>query len=122
MIQIATKAGGETWRNYCLWRFWIKEATLSGLFFTEAPNQEDIFQVGDRIEVLCDHDVSGDRVRDWLDGTIVQVDPKMIAVQFQQNVYLTDGWMVPDHVLWSPKDSPNIRKVSRKRRRTRPRP
>jgi hypothetical protein len=90
----------------------IKEATLSGLFFTEAPNQEDIFQVGDRIEVLCDHDVSGDRVRDWLDGTIVQVDPKMIAVQFQQNVYLTDG----------PKDSPNIRKVSRKRRRTRPRP
>jgi hypothetical protein len=100
----------------------IKEANLSGLFFTEAPNQEDIFQVGDRIEVLCDHDVNGDRVRDWLEGTIVQVDPKMIAVQFQQNVYLTDGWMVPDHVLWCPKDSQNIRRVSRKRRRTRPRP
>jgi hypothetical protein len=99
----------------------IKEAALSSLFFTEAPNQEDIFQVGDRIEVLCDHDVNGDRVRDWLAGTIVQVDPKMIAVQFQQNVYLTDGWMVPYHVLWCPKDSPNVRKVSRKRRRTRPR-
>ena len=47
--------------------------------------------------------ISGERIRDWLKGTVVQVDPKMIAVQFQENVYLTDGWMVPDHVLWCPK-------------------
>jgi len=46
----------------------------------------------------------------------VQVDPKMVAVQFQQNVYLTDGWMVPDRVLWCPKDSHNIR-LPRKRKR-----
>ena len=55
------------------------------------------------VEVMCDHEKGGDRVRDWLVGTVVQVDPKMIAVQFQENVYLTDGWMVPDHVLWCPK-------------------
>jgi hypothetical protein len=50
-------------------------------------------------------------------GTVVQVDPKMVAVQFQENVYLTDGWMVPDHVLWCPKGSANIRRPIRRRRR-----
>lgn len=94
---------------------------MPGLYFTNAPDREEGFRVGDRIEVYCDHDLDGDRVRDWLEGTVVQVDPKMIAVQFQENVYLTDGWMVPDHVLWCPKDSTNIRRVTRKRRR-RPRP
>jgi hypothetical protein len=59
---------------------------------------------------------------DWLSGTVVQVDPKMIAVQFQENVYLTDGWMVPDHVLWYPKTSSNIRPaLGRKRKRSRTR-
>jgi len=70
--------------------------------------------------VFCDHDHHGDRVRDWLVGTVVQVDQKMVAVQFQDNVYLTDGWMVPDHVLWSPKTSSNIRKPLRRRRKARP--
>jgi len=97
-----------------------REAALSGLYFTTSPNQEDPFSVGDRVEVYCDHDRDNERVRDWLEGTAVQVDPKMIAVQFEENVYLTDGWMVPDHVLWCPKDSNNIRKVVRRRRRTRP--
>jgi hypothetical protein len=46
--------------------------------------------------VYCDHDRNGERVRDWLEGVVVQVDAKMIAVQFKDNVYLTDGWMVPD--------------------------
>ena len=95
---------------------------MPDLYFTNAPNRDEAFHVGDRVEVYCDHDRDGDRVRDWLEGTVVQVDPKMIAVQFQQNVYLTDGWMVPDHVLWCPKESANIRRPSRKRRRTRPRP
>jgi hypothetical protein len=75
--------------------------------------------VGDQVEVFCDHELNGDRIRDWLIGTVVQVDPKMIAVQFQDNVYLTDGWMVPDHVLWCPKISSNIRPL-RRRRKARP--
>ncbi len=89
---------------------------MAELHFTSSPNYDEAFQVGDHVEVYCDHDKEGDRVRDWLVGTVVQVDPKMIAVQFQQNVYLTDGWMVPDHVLWCPKDSNNIR-IARRRRR-----
>jgi hypothetical protein len=96
---------------------------MPGLYFTSAPKMDEVYQVGDRIEVFCDHDHDGDRVRDWLEGVVVQVDPKMLAVQFQHNVYLTDGWMVPDHVLWCPKDSANIRQPMRRRRKiTRLRP
>ncbi|MCS7247131.1 MAG: hypothetical protein NZ840_02690 [Anaerolineales bacterium] len=89
---------------------------MAELPFTRAPDSEEIFEVGSQVEVLCDHEKNGSRVRGWLLGTVVQVDPKMVAVQFQQNVYLTDGWMVPDRVLWCPKDSPNIR-IPRKRKR-----
>jgi hypothetical protein len=93
---------------------------VSGLFFTTPPDKDEGYRVGDMVEVLCDHDYHGDRVRDWLLGTVVQVDPKMIAVQFRESVYLTDGWMVPDHVLWCPKNSTNIRKPSKRRRKTKP--
>ena len=94
---------------------------MPGLYFTSAPDRDEAYNVGDPIEVLCDHDKDGNRVRDWLIGTVVQIDPKLIAIQFQENVYLTDGWMVPDHVLWCPKDSQNIRHPVRRRRKIRPR-
>ena len=90
------------------------------LYFTSGPNFNEAFKVGDPIEVYCDHERNGDRVRDWLIGTVVQIDPKLMAIQFQENVYLTDGWMVPDHVLWCPKDSQNIRHPIRRRRKIRP--
>lgn len=90
---------------------------MAELHFTSAPDRDELFHVGDHVEVLCDHDRNGGRVHDWLEGVVVQVDPKMIAIQFKDNVYLTDGWMVPDHVLWCPKISPNIRHVQRRRRR-----
>lgn len=90
---------------------------MSSLYFSSAPEREETFRVGDQVEVFCDHEFHGDRVRDWLIGTIVQVDSKLLAVQFQANVYLTDGWMVPDHVLWCPKNSANIRKPIRRRRK-----
>ncbi len=94
---------------------------MAELQFTSAPSMEELYQVGDHVEVYCDHDRKNERVRDWLEGVVVQVDPKMIAVQFNENVYLTDGWMVPDHVLWCPKNSKMIRPVQRKHR-TRPKP
>lgn len=89
---------------------------MTDLKFTSAPSGDEMYQVGDHVEVFCDHERGGDRVRDWLVGTVVQVDLKMIAVQFQENVYLTDGWMVPDHVLWCPKISRNVRLLRRKRK------
>lgn len=93
-----------------------REAALAEVHFTQAPNQDEEFKVGDRVEVFCDHDHNDDRVRDWLSGVVVQVDPKMIAVQFQESVYLTDGWMVPDHVLWCTKTSSHIRHARGKKR------
>ena len=89
---------------------------MAELHFSSLPDLNEAFQVGDRVEVLCDHERNNERVRDWLEGVVVQVDPKMIAVQFQENVYLTDGWMVPDHVLWCPKNSKVIRHSQRKAR------
>lgn len=58
---------------------------------------------------MCDHEKSSDRVRGWLKGVVVQVDNKMVAVQFRSNVFLTDGWMVPDHILWFSTSSDQIR-------------
>lgn len=94
---------------------------MSDLFFTDSPDLGSAYQVADRVEVFCDHDnEKGERVRGWLTGVVVQVDAKMVAVQFKENVYLTDGWMVPDHVLWCPIDSKQMRPYS-SRRKTRTR-
>ncbi len=87
---------------------------MSEMYFTHAPDLDELYHVGDRVEVYCDHDKNNERIRDWLEGIVVQVDPKMIAVQFKDSVYLTDGWMVPDHVLWCPKTSAQIRPSKRR--------
>jgi hypothetical protein len=94
------------------------EAELANLPFAAPPDEDRDYQVGDVVEVYCDHDNEDEeRTRGWLEGVIVQVDPKMVAVQFHENVYLTDGWMVPDHVLWCPKESTNMRRRKRRRKR-----
>jgi len=73
------------------------------------------FRVGELVDVLCDHTRSGERVRDWLQGVVVQADRKMLAIQFVDDVYLTDGWMVPDRVLWCQQSGANIRPSARRR-------
>ncbi len=86
--------------------------------FRNADDAGPRFDVGDRVEVLCDHDnEQGERVRDWLEGVVVQADYKMVAVQFNQPVYLTNGWLIPDQVLWIPQSSDQIRPLRRRRRR-----
>ena len=77
-----------------------------------------VHAVGEVVEVYCDHNRDGRRVRDWLQGVVVQVDEKMVAIQFTEDVYLTDGWMVPDRVLWTQHSSEAIRQAKRKRKRT----
>lgn len=93
---------------------------MAELSFSSAPERTTEFKVGDLVEVNCDHEnEKGERVRGWLQGVVVQVDPKIVAVQFEESVYLTDGWMVPDHVLWCPHGSANIRHSRRRKRRPR---
>ncbi len=82
---------------------------MSNIPFMHPPEPESTFEVGDTVEVYCDHEKGGQRVRGWLKGIVVQVDVKMVAVQFRTNVFLTDGWMVPDHILWYPQHSAHIR-------------
>jgi hypothetical protein len=77
--------------------------------YMRVPGLEHAFIVGDTVEVYCDHEKGKERVRGWLKGIVVQVDNKMVAVQFRTNVYLTDGWMVPDRILWYPVTSEHIR-------------
>ena len=82
--------------------------------FMKAPGIAHDFQVGDTVEVYCDHEKNKERVRGWIRGIVVQVDNKMVAVQFRSNVFLTDGWMVPDRILWYPLNSEHIRPVPKK--------
>ena len=92
-------------------------STRSGHFsFMKAPGTDHEFDVGDTVEVFCDHDKSKERIRDWIKGIVVQVDNKMVAVQFRTNVYLTDGWMVPDRILWYPLTSEHIRSLPGKKK------
>ena len=71
--------------------------------------------VGDIVSVFCDHKKSGRRVRDWVDGVVVHADDRMTAIQFRNDVYLTDGWMVPDRILWFNKGTDKIRLVKKAR-------
>ncbi len=81
--------------------------------FMRPPEEEKLYEVGDTVEVKCDHEKNSQRIRDWFKGIVVQVDNKMVAVQFRTNVYLTGGWMVPDHILWFPYDSSQMRPIKK---------
>jgi len=78
--------------------------------FMRPPKLNETYQVGDIVEAFCDHDEGDQRIKGWLRGTVVQIDAKLVAVQFRSDVYLTGGWMIPDHILWYPESSSQIRK------------
>jgi hypothetical protein len=73
------------------------------------------YQVGHVVEAFCDHTQKGQRVRDWLAGVVVQAEPKLVAVQFNEDVYLTDGWRIPDRILFFQQTSQHLRPTSRRR-------
>jgi len=83
---------------------------MNAVPFVKPPDDNKPYQVGDYVEAYCDHIKGNQRIKGWLKGTVVQVDSKLIAVQFNASVYLTGGWMVPDHILWFQYNSPQIRR------------
>ena len=87
---------------------------MSSVPIMRPPEPEFVFDVGNMVEVFCDHEKNNVRIRGWLKGIVVQVDAKMVAVQFRVNVFLTDGWMVPDHILWFTIGSQHIRPPRKK--------
>jgi hypothetical protein len=88
--------------------------------YMKAPGADHGFDVGDAVEVFCDHELDGERVRGWIKGVVVQVDNKLVAVQFRSNVFLTDGWMVPDRILWYSLTSDQIRNTNLAKRAAQP--
>jgi len=96
-------------------RYTSKGLRIPQFAYMKAPGLTHDFQVGDSVEVYCDHEKNKDRVRGWIGGIVVQVDNKMVAVQFRSNVFLTDGWMVPDRILWYPLNSEHIRPMAGKK-------
>jgi hypothetical protein len=90
----------------------LRNLRLTQFNYMRAPGLEYAFEVGDTVEVFCDHEKNNERVRGWIKGIVVQVDNKMVAVQFRSNVFLTDGWMVPDRILWYPLASDQIRQAT----------
>jgi len=100
-------------------KFTSKGVRVPQYNYMKAPGITHDFQVGDSVEVYCDHDKNRERVRGWIGGIVVQVDNKMVAVQFRSNVYLTDGWMVPDRILWYPLNSEHIRPFGSKKNQKR---
>lgn len=90
----------------------VKAARMPQFNYMRAPGADHGFDVGDSVEVFCDHEQDGERVRGWIKGVVVQVDNKLVAVQFRSNVFLTDGWMVPDRILWYSLGSDQIRNNS----------
>lgn len=93
----------------------LKGLRLPQYNYMKPPGATHDFQVGDTVEVYCDHEKNRDRVRGWIRGIVVQVDNKLVAVQFRSNVFLTDGWMVPDRILWYPLTSEHMRPVPGKK-------
>ena len=87
----------------------LRAAGAQQFNYMRAPGSDTGFEVGDPVEVFCDHERDGERIRGWIKGVVVQVDNKLVAVQFRTNVFLTDGWMVPDRILWYSLTSDQIR-------------
>jgi hypothetical protein len=62
---------------------------MGQISYMRDPELEHSFEVGDTVEVYCDHEKDKDRTRGWLKGIIVQIDNKLVAVQFRSNVFGT---------------------------------
>jgi hypothetical protein len=89
-----------------------RPARVQQFNYMKAPGLDAGFDVGDTVEVFCDHERNSERTRGWIKGVVVQVDNKLVAVQFRSNVFLTDGWMVPDRILWYALTSEQIRSAT----------
>ena len=69
------------------------------------------FTVGESVEMLCDHiRNNGQIVNDWLPGRVAQADARMVAVKFETDVFSSNGWRIPDRILWCAHGSKNIRR------------
>ena len=69
------------------------------------------YRVGETVEMLCHHVRDGQPRLDWLPGRVVQVDQRMVAIQFDAEVYSNNGWLIPDRTLWCTHGSRHVRRL-----------
>jgi hypothetical protein len=68
------------------------------------------FEVGEAVEMRCLHRRDRQIVLDWLGGSVIASDYRMLGVQFAVKVYANTGQAVPDRTLWCTHGSPNLRR------------
>ncbi len=68
------------------------------------------YEVGERVEMYCPHLRAGQTVTDWVGGQVTQADYRMVAVQFDTDVFASNGWPVPGRVLWCTHGSRHLRR------------
>ena len=68
------------------------------------------FAVGERVEMYCPHRREGRPVTDWVAGRVTQADYRMVAVQFDTDVYTSNGWPAPERTLWCTHGSRHLRR------------
>jgi hypothetical protein len=56
------------------------------------------------------HVKDGKPIEDWLAGTVVEADHRMAAIKFETDVFSSNGWRIPDRILWCAHGSPNLRR------------
>jgi hypothetical protein len=68
------------------------------------------FEVGEAVEMRCLHLRQGQMALDWLVGSVVAADYRMLGVRFEVEVYANTGQAVADRTLWCTHGSPNLRR------------
>ncbi len=70
------------------------------------------YAAGESVEMYCGHlDAAGRRVTDWLAGRVVATDHRMVAVEFDVDVFANNGWLIPDRTLWCTHGSRHLRRA-----------
>lgn len=60
--------------------------------------------------MYCPHLRFGQPATDWVAGRVTQADFRMVAVQFETDVYTSNGWPAPGRVLWCTHGSRHLRR------------
>lgn len=68
------------------------------------------FRTGERVQMYCEWEDQGHRVRGWVWGTVVSVDQRMVEVECDADVYDALGHRPPDRRLWCTHGSRNLRR------------
>jgi hypothetical protein len=71
------------------------------------------FELGEVVEMRCLHEQDGQVVLDWLAGSVVASDYRMLGVRFETEVFANTGHKIPDRTLWCTHGSPNLRRPAR---------